>query len=149
LARIVPDDPDSPVVKGVKVITADGSQIRGIKKLTLVAEPNSLWTANIEMSVLPPVGLTAEYETTDVSSTEREFSAGCQCLSPTQKDELEKLYQARLEAARRSADDTMRAILREMDELHLMIACTPRGIAQGDAEAIGNAVAQALSGKRR
>jgi hypothetical protein len=68
LARIVPDEPDSPVVKGVKVITADGSQIRGIKKLTLVAEPNSLWTAKIEMNVLPPAGLTAQYETTDITS---------------------------------------------------------------------------------
>lgn len=73
LARIVPADPDSPVVRGVKVITADGSEIRGIKKLTLVAEPNSLWTAKIEMNVLPPAGIAAEYETTDITSTEREF----------------------------------------------------------------------------
>jgi hypothetical protein len=39
----------------------------------LVAEPNSLWTAKIEMNVLPPAGIAAEYETTDITSTEREF----------------------------------------------------------------------------
>jgi hypothetical protein len=38
LARIVPADPDSPLVRGTKVITADGHEIRGIRKLTLVAD---------------------------------------------------------------------------------------------------------------
>jgi hypothetical protein len=76
LARIVPADPDSPLVRGTKVIQADGSEIRGIRKLTLVADPNAgsgRWIAHIEMNVLPPETLTGELDVTALDSTAREY----------------------------------------------------------------------------
>jgi hypothetical protein len=114
LARIVPADPDSPRVRGTKVITADGSEIRGIRKLTLVADPNDgigRWTAHIEMNVLPPVGLSAMVETTDIASTEREFERD-ERLDPDTRAWLAEIERQRAELEVRMYEETM-AILTE------------------------------------
>ena len=148
LARIVPNDPDSPVVRGVKVIQADGSTIRGIKKITLVAETgNRLWTAKIEMNVLPPVGLTAQYETTDITSDEREFEASA-TLTKAQDEELYPLYVARTQALAQTMADQTALVMKMLDSIEMDLACRPphggRAVTPQDAEAIGKAVAKAM-----
>jgi hypothetical protein len=59
VVTIVPPDVAKPGTgtrtMGTKVLLADGSELQGVTKIVLVAEPNDVWRA--EISVMPRMGV--------------------------------------------------------------------------------------------
>ena len=61
LIKIVPLPPHASgtPTQGIRFFV-DGAEIKGIRKVTLIAEPHSVWVANLELTIDPPEELIAE-----------------------------------------------------------------------------------------
>lgn len=62
------------LTQGTKVILPDGSELPGVTKIVLTAEPNGLWTADVQINVCLEGELGAEIEVTDMADTSRRFA---------------------------------------------------------------------------